>query len=306
MISVIVITRNEEFNIIRTLDALKDHRISEIIVVDSRSTDNTCELVRNYQRNDKRVNLISLEGNKFTAARGRQAGIEALNIKSKYCLFIDGDMELHADFLQKAEVVLDTLAIGGLTGQRTDYLYDSEYKVIGKREKFYDTNKEMFLGGAFIVKTELLLKYGKFDVYFPVLEETFFYQRFKEQGITFIRIPDHMFIHHMLDPDTRAHLFKRLLDRKLQAFGIILYHLNQDQVPIFIKKIMNQIKVALLIISVLLFYFIQGNLPVALFILIFGAILLGNSPGFMIRSLMYLSLIPVGFISEAIRRQKKN
>lgn len=300
MISVVIITRNEEFNIARTLAALEDSRISEVIVVDSQSSDKTCEIVNKHRKHDPRIKLIILEGDKFTAAKGRQMGLSNLDTHSKYCLFLDGDMELDANFLEKAITILNTSDIGGLTGQRTDYLYDTEFNLVKKREQFYDTNKEMYLGGAFIVKTEYLLKYGNFDINFPVLEETFFYARFKKHGITFIRIPDHMFIHHMLNPDSGKHIMKRIMDRKIQAFGIILFHIKKSQVSVFIKKISKQLKVMLLLIFVIVFQIIYQDVLMSLVLLVLGQVLLGVSISFSIRSILYLSFVPIGYLSEAL------
>ena len=59
MISVIVITRNEEKNISRTLRSLKDRRITEIIVSDSNSNDNTSRVVVLEAQKDKRIKIKS-------------------------------------------------------------------------------------------------------------------------------------------------------------------------------------------------------------------------------------------------------
>ena len=105
-LTVIIVARNEENNIARCIESvlrqIKDISETEVILVDSDSTDRTVDIAKQYP-----INIIQLkpEWPKSPSA-GRFSGVN--NAKGKYILIIDGDMELlrgwvnvALDFLEK-------------------------------------------------------------------------------------------------------------------------------------------------------------------------------------------------------------
>ncbi len=104
MISFIIIGKNEEKNIARCIDSVYNawnycksrNRFFdfEIVYVDSDSTDKTVEIANSY----KEVRSFKIIG-PSNAANGRNIG--ALEAKGKWLFFLDGDMQLNAEFLYK-------------------------------------------------------------------------------------------------------------------------------------------------------------------------------------------------------------
>lgn len=301
MVSVIIITRNEEKNISRTISSLNDPRVNQIIVVDSRSRDKTREIVESL--NDTRISFRTVKTPKLTAAAGRQEGLKYIDTSNQYTLFLDGDMELNSSFFDTAIPILEASKIGGITGQRTDYIYDETSQLIRKVDNFYDVNREMFLGGAFMVKNDVLLQYGKFDTSFPILEETFFYQRLRKNGYFIIRIPDEMIIHHMLSSTSKTHLIKRLLDNKLQAYGIVLYHLKEGQFGLFFYRIKNHAKAWVIVALVIIGLNLSIDLKLILVFLLVGMYLASISLGGLIRSILFLIFLPMGWLGELLTKK---
>jgi glycosyltransferase involved in cell wall biosynthesis len=82
-VSVIVPVRNEAHNLARCLEALRD--CGEVIVVDSQSTDSTCEIARNY---GARVAQFHYQGG---WPKKRQWAIDTLPLAHDWVLLIDAD-----------------------------------------------------------------------------------------------------------------------------------------------------------------------------------------------------------------------
>src|SRR4030042_1932286 len=74
-ISVCITTFNEESSIERLLDSLLNQTIKpdEIIIVDGGSKDKTCQIIKHYQKKDKRIKLLIEPG---SIAHGRNISIE--------------------------------------------------------------------------------------------------------------------------------------------------------------------------------------------------------------------------------------
>ncbi len=92
-LSIIIITRNEEHYLPRLLDSIKsqNYKDYEIIVADFKSTDKTREIA-------KRAGCRIVPGGRYAA--GRNSGARAA--KGKLLLFLDADMVLTPDSLQKS------------------------------------------------------------------------------------------------------------------------------------------------------------------------------------------------------------
>ncbi len=100
LMSVVIITLNEAERIANLLDDLarQSYRDFEVIVVDSNSDDETCEIARGFAKR-----LPSLTVHRMTqrgVCLGRNTGAQLARYQR--LLFLDADVRLAADFLAKA------------------------------------------------------------------------------------------------------------------------------------------------------------------------------------------------------------
>lgn len=123
-ISFVVIAYNEEKNILTTLESILNQKgLSdyEVIVVNDGSKDNTSRLVCEFAIKHKYVKLID---NKINRGRGfaRQAGLHAA--KGRYIAFIDADILLPENWLERAMPYLEQFdAVGGIAIPDGDSTY---------------------------------------------------------------------------------------------------------------------------------------------------------------------------------------
>ena len=99
-ISIVIPVRNEEKYIHKCIDSLINqnypHEKYEIIIVDGMSTDNTRQILKNYQLQYK--NLIKLLDNpKITQVVGRNIGIK--NAEGEIVIKFDGHSYAHPQYL---------------------------------------------------------------------------------------------------------------------------------------------------------------------------------------------------------------
>ena len=91
-VSVIIPTYNRAHLVGRAIKSVlnQTYRDFEIIVVDDGSTDNTKDIIKEFQKKDKRIKYIPYEKNKGGSA-ARNTGIKAA--KGEYIAFLDSDDE---------------------------------------------------------------------------------------------------------------------------------------------------------------------------------------------------------------------
>lgn len=113
-LSIIVITLNEAERIATLLDDLKQqtHQDFELIVVDSNSEDDTCAIVRSYA---DRLPSLHLEPMPHRGVcLGRNTGAKLA--QHQRLLFLDADVRLSPDFIQKAlqQLTTQNLEVAGV------------------------------------------------------------------------------------------------------------------------------------------------------------------------------------------------
>lgn len=223
MLSVVIITKNEETNIQRTIDSCLKISPLEIIVVDSNSKDNTTKIVSENIKKNKQIKLISYDTPPFTAARGRHIGAQNISPSCSHILFLDGDMEIHPDFIAHG---LDTLSsdpkLAIVMGQMSNHYYNDSGKLIKIENDFYDLSKHT-IGGAMIISREVYDKSGGFNIELIVNEESELEYRVGVLGFYAKRIPPLMITHHTEAPRSKAQLRSRLLNKRITGMGINLY-----------------------------------------------------------------------------------
>ncbi|MBR1996073.1 MAG: glycosyltransferase [Paludibacteraceae bacterium] len=169
MISFIIIGKNEGWRLEKCLqsivsivkqDKIVDH---EIIYVDSRSTDNSIELAKQY---GAKAFLITGECN---AAIARNVG--AKEAIGDILFFIDGDMELFPGFLSKVLTQDGRLEYPFLSGIFNDIVHDLDWNYLhtSRRHKLQEGNTdsvETTTGGLFLIEHSLWDKVGGMDTRF--------------------------------------------------------------------------------------------------------------------------------------------
>ena len=113
-ISIVIITLNEAErigNILRDL-AQQSYQNFEVIVVDSNSEDDTCQIAASFRHQLPAISVHKMP--KRGVSLGRNTG--ASLAKNERILFLDADVRLDADFLQKASQLLDkkSLKVAGV------------------------------------------------------------------------------------------------------------------------------------------------------------------------------------------------
>lgn len=119
-VGVVIPTKNRAETIIRALKSITEQvnspTISEIVIVDDGSDDNTYSIVENLIINDSRIkyikNNVSVGG-----AKARNQGAKLLT--STYIAFLDSDDEWKSNHLQKAIEVIETTNSDGVFGSYT-------------------------------------------------------------------------------------------------------------------------------------------------------------------------------------------
>lgn len=152
ILSVIISNYNSEKTIGKCLDSLLSQipKNSEILIIDGNSTDNSINIIQQYQKIDKRINLIIDRKNKGTCY-ARNYGIYLS--RGKYLLFIDSDIILHKNCvkqlmkeLSKNDIAYPTVLMNGkISSPSTDI-----------EKKFIK------ISAVFMMKKESLLKLDEF------------------------------------------------------------------------------------------------------------------------------------------------
>ena len=90
LVSIVVPVYNSEEFIKDTIKTVKEQTYQnwELLLVNDCSTDNSVEIIKKYEKEDKRIKLILLEKN-LGAAIARNTGIQ--HAKGKYIAFLDSD-----------------------------------------------------------------------------------------------------------------------------------------------------------------------------------------------------------------------
>ncbi|MCC6865413.1 MAG: glycosyltransferase family 2 protein [Ignavibacteria bacterium] len=119
-ISAVVITKNEERNIKECLETIK--WADEIILIDSNSTDKTCEIASAYT--DK---ILQTSSNVFSEKR-----IKSLNlVNNDWVLFVDADERLTKELINEILLLQPPSGIYGYTIKRRNYYFGKWIKHAG-------------------------------------------------------------------------------------------------------------------------------------------------------------------------------
>lgn len=172
-LTVVVAVRNEGANILNLLSDLNDQtypsNLFNVIIVDDHSTDNTAELVENYEMSNLRLVKLNIE--KPINSYKKRAITEAINLsEAKLIVSTDGDCRLNPNWLT-------TIA---------DFYESNNFKVISAPVTFY--NQQNLFEKLQTVEFEYLIGVGASSIFnkYPITcnGANFIYERevFNELG----------------------------------------------------------------------------------------------------------------------------
>lgn len=190
-LSIVIIARNEAENIARAIEsvlrAVEHWPQTEILLVDSASTDGTVEIARQYP-----INIVRLDPSWFlSAAAGRYIGMH--HTRGDLIMYMDGDMELAAGWLDQAvPFILEHPELAGVAGYRRD-IYTRNGQIVGEQD--YGRNpqgrsvKVRYFAGAALYRRSALEQVGGFNPYIISDEEPELCMRLRHAGYKLTRLP---------------------------------------------------------------------------------------------------------------------
>lgn len=238
-ISIVVIARNEENFIERCLRSIMKAVINigkvEVLLVDSASTDRTIEIAKPFP-----IRIVTLDSTRtLTASAGRYIGQQLT--KGELIQFIDGDMEIAGDWLEKARAyMVKARDVGGITGFRHD-VYSHQEQLVAEDEPDRDPQGRildaLYIGGAAMYRREALEKVGGFNPYIISREEYELGIRLRRAGYRLLRLPEQICTNYSVPLNTWEYLFHKLRSRMFSGYGQILrYHVKDGLLMEVLKE----------------------------------------------------------------------
>ncbi|MEA2107182.1 MAG: glycosyltransferase [Bacteroidota bacterium] len=213
MISFIVIGRNEGWKLTKCMqsvyETIKYNKLTkyEVIYVDSKSTDNSIERAKAF--NDIKIYLIT---GFYNAAIARDIG--AKESMGDTLFFIDGDMEIQADFLPLVYYEKDGLKYNFVSGQWINYNYSNDDKLISK-EKYHSENyfdkKRFTTGGLFLIKRTIWDSVNGMKTKMRRTQDLDIALRLAKKGVFLLRKKELLAIHHTVPYNEKSRIWKILI-----------------------------------------------------------------------------------------------
>lgn len=194
-VGVVIIGRNEGERL-RTCIASVKAAAGSVVYVDSGSTDGSVAIAQGF-----RVDVVDLDVSiPFTAARARNAGAARLlrmNPEVAFIQFVDGDCELHVDWLRlAAEYLQRNPAVGVVSGRlRERHPEKSIYNRLCDMEWNTRIGEATEFGGNAMVRGELFQTLGGFRETLIAGEEPEMAIRILRRGARIVRLDHEMGLH---------------------------------------------------------------------------------------------------------------
>ncbi|MEM1156479.1 MAG: glycosyltransferase, partial [Pseudomonadota bacterium] len=210
-IAAIAIGRNEGERLARCLASLKG-AVSQIVYVDSGSTDGSIDMAK-----DIGADVVELDTSRpFTAARARNAGLERLAETGLPPLvqFIDGDCELHPQWIGRASAFLaEHPDIAAICGRRRERFPERTiWNGLIDREWDTPVGEALACGGDALIRIDAFEAVGRFDPTLIAGEEPELCVRLRRAGWKIWRLDAEMTLH-----DAAMHRFSQWWSRSVRA-----------------------------------------------------------------------------------------
>ncbi len=182
----------------------------EIIYVDSRSTDNSIDIVKEF----KEVKIFEITG-EINAAIARNIG--AIEAEGDIFIFLDADMEIEREF---HNVVFNNnrLIYPFISGQLKNIFYNENWLKVKETLHFPNLKKDTFYpetGGFFIIKKDLWFLVDGMRTKYRRSQDIDFGLRLAKRGVLLLRKKELFVIHHTVSYLDKRRAWKMLFDGSL-------------------------------------------------------------------------------------------
>jgi glycosyltransferase involved in cell wall biosynthesis len=223
-LSVVIIARNEAKNIARAIEsvlrAVAHWPQTEILLVDSASTDETVEIARRYP-----INIVRLDPCWFlSVAAGRHIGM--VFTRGELVLHMDGDMELDPEWVDRSVTYAlehpEVAAIGGYWHN----VYMKDGQIVGEEDQCRDPHNRVleakYVGGASLYRRAAIQKMGGFQPFIRGEEDVILCVGLRRAGYKVVRLPYLMSRHYCIPPQSLAGNLRRLRLGFVLGYGLVL------------------------------------------------------------------------------------
>ncbi len=201
LLSVIIITRNESKKIAQHIESVLQATAHlddvEIVLVDSASTDGTPGIARQYP-----LKVIEIPSDAFfSPAAGRCIGMQHSN--SQYIYFLDGDMQLDANWFNTALPMIEANPmLAAIAGKCHEISFNEQGHQVSKEQDRFEVGEQTqdvrHLGQSVLYRRAVLEQVGGFNPYLSNEEELELGLRISAAGYQLQRIPVPMTVHKTL------------------------------------------------------------------------------------------------------------
>ena len=281
MISFIIIGRNEGWKLTKCFESvfktIKENNLtdSEVIYVDSKSTDDSIARAKKYPE----IKIFQITG-QCNAAIGRNIG--AKESTGETLFFIDGDMEIQTDFLPFVYNDKDGLKYDFVTGQWINYNYDNSGNLVSKETYDHSKNenqKAFTTGGLFLIKRKIWNQVGGMKNKMRRSQDLDLGLRLAKKGIFSLRKKELLAIHHTIPYNDKKRMWKMLFS------GADIY-----RVVLLRENFWNKFEWKL---------FLRGNYTFAIMILLMII-------SFSLKNVFYLFFYPLFVLIRILARGEKS
>ncbi len=276
MISFIIIGKNEGWKLLKSIEsvfkAIEINKIknSEVIYVDSKSTDNTLNEIKKYKY--LKVALITGDVN---AAVARNIGFKEST--NQNLVFIDGDMEIQSDFLPLIIDNSNNLKFPFCSGNWINYNYDNfqRRKLLSKEIKKEMTKNEIefISGGLFAIRRDTWESVGGMRTVFRRSQDWDLALRLAKKDVFLYRLKEVFAHHHTLSPKESINKMWSMFRSGYKLYRIVILRgnfFNKYQWKHFIR-----INYTFILFLVMLISFLISGLTTFIFVY-FAAIFIRN------------------------------
>lgn len=266
MISFIIIGMNEARTIKNTIDSIYTYvhfnKIGdyEIIYVDSKSTDNSINIVRNFNE----VKIFEITG-EINAAIGRNIG--AKEAKGDVLIFLDADMDIEKTF---HDIIFKNgkLIYPFVSGQLKNIFYNSKWEVVDENvlhPNLTEDSYEATTGGYFIIEKKLWNSVHGMKTKYRRSQDLDLGLRLAKKGTLLLRKKELFVKHHTIHYQNKARMWKMLFNGSFLYGTSVLYRdhiFNKHIYKIMMRKdytfiiLLATLLLSLFFPPIILFYFL--------------------------------------------------